>query len=123
MALADVLRQVLPVEVEQDGALTVRHHGTFASLRTMQVDDGLELTSLTQLLAWDLPLTADLRECVAAQANSTMLGTVTLTERDDLADVMLRYNFPAGGLADTALQTLVLMVLDGGIAAARALTG
>ena len=115
MTLADVLAQVIPVEVEEDGALTVRHDGSFASLRTIQVAEGLELISLSQLLAWDLPLNADLRERVAAQASSAMFGTIVLTERPgDLADVMLRYNFPAGGLDPSALQTLVLMVLDGG---------
>ena len=124
MTLADLLAQVMPVQVEDDGALTVRHDGSFASLRTIQVAEGLELISLSQLLAWDLPLNADLRERVAAQANSAMFGTVALTERPgDLADVMLRYNFPAGGLDPSALQTLVLMVLDGGTAVARAIAG
>jgi hypothetical protein len=122
VTLADVLAQVIPVEVEEDGALTVRHDGSFASLRTIQVAEGLELISLSQLLAWDLPLNADLRERVAAQANSAMFGTIALTERPgDLADVMLRYNFPAGGLDPSALQTLVLMVLDGGAQVRRAL--
>lgn len=124
MTLADVLAQVIPVQTEEDGALTVRHDGTFASLRTIQVAEGLDLISLSQLLARDLPLNSDLRERVAAQANSAMFGTIALTERPgDLADVMLRYNFPAGGLDPSALQTLVLMVLAGGTAAARAIVG
>ena len=124
MSLADVLAQVIPVQSEEDGALTVRYDGTFASLRTIEVAEGLELISLSQLLAWDLPLTDDLRERVAAQANSAMFGTVALTERPgDLADVMLRYNFPAGGLDPSALQKLVLMVLAGGAAVASAVTG
>jgi len=124
VTLADVLAQVIPVQTEDDGALTVRHDGTFASLRTIQVAEGLELISLSQLLAWDLPLNAGLRESVAAQANSAMFGTVALTERPGgLADVMLRYNFPAGGLDPSALQALVLMVLAGGTAVARAIAG
>lgn len=123
MALADVLSPVIGVQVEDDGALTLRHDGTFASLRTMQVAEGLELISLSQLLAWDLPLNIELRERVAAQANSAMFGTIALTERPgDVADVMLRYNFPASGLDEQALQTLVLMVLAGGAEARRALT-
>lgn len=117
-----VLSAVLAVQAEDDGALTVRHDGTVASLRTVTIADGLEMVSLTQVLAWELPLNARLRKSVAALANSTMLGTVTLAERPRrLADVMLRYNFPAGGLDEQALQTLVLMVLDGGTAVARAL--
>ena len=39
------------------------------------------------------------------------------------ADVLLRYNFPGGGLGDDALRTLVLMVLDKGAEIRRALTG
>ena len=37
--LADVLGQALPVDVEDDCALTVRHDGTFASLRTVTIAD------------------------------------------------------------------------------------
>lgn len=122
MALVDVLAQVMPVQVEDDGALTVRHDGTVASVREVAIGDGLEMVSLTQVLAWDLPLNADLRKRVAAQTNKTMLGTVSMTEQSGKrADVMLRYNFPAGGLSDEALQTLVLMVLAGGAEARRAL--
>jgi hypothetical protein len=38
------------------------------------------------------------------------------------ADVMLRYNFPGAGLADDALRTLILLVLDTGAQIRRALT-
>jgi hypothetical protein len=52
-----------------------------------------------------------------------MLGTVTMAEQaGGNADVMLRYNFPAGGLAAGALQTLVLMVLAAGAQVRRNLT-
>lgn len=123
MALADVLAGVIPVQIEDDGALTVRHDGTVASLREVTIAEGLEMVSLTQVLAWDLPLTVDLRKRVAAQANKTTLGTVALAEQPGKhADVMLRYNFPVGGLRDEALQTLVLMVLAGGADVRRALT-
>ena len=127
MSLADVLGQVASVEVTGDGALTVRHDGTFASLRTVTIADGLELISLTQALAWDLVPDAELRKSVAAQASRTMLGTVTLVEHPDggldaeRADVVLRYNFPFQGLDDHALQTLVLMVLTAGADVRRAL--
>lgn len=124
MPLAEILEEVMPVQIEDDGALTVRHDGTVASLRTVTVADGLEMVSLTAMLGWDLPLTAELRDRVAAQANRTMLGTVTLTEQPGgRADVVLRYNFPSGGLSAPALRTLVLMVLSGGVQAARAVAG
>lgn len=124
--LGEVLAAVMSVETEDDDALTVRHDGTVASLRVVTIADGLEMVSLTQMLAWDLPNSAELRKSVAALANTTMLGTVTMAEQvggtaGDKADVMLRYNFPAGGLDDRALQTLMLMVLAGGAAARRVL--
>ena len=128
MSLADVLGQVMSVEVTDDDALTVQHDGTFASLRTVTIADGLELVSLTQALAWDLLIDADLRKTVAAQAAKTMLGTVTLVEHPDggvddaeRADVVLRYNFPFAGLDDQALQALVLMVLAAGADVRRSL--
>jgi hypothetical protein len=127
MPLAEILGPVLRVDVEDDGALRVHHEGMVASLRTVTIADGLEMISLTQMLAWDLPLTAKLRKTVAAQAHNTLLGTVTLVEHADgddqgrRGDVVLRYNFPSGGLADPALQTLILMVLAGGADVRRAL--
>ncbi len=124
MDLRGTLAAVMPVQAEDDGALTVRHDGTVASLRTVTIADGLEMVSITQVLAWDLPVNADLRKRVAAQANSTMLGTVTMSEQPGRrADVMLRYNFPGGGLSESALQTLVLMVLDTGAQVRRSLQG
>ncbi|MCV7346246.1 hypothetical protein [Mycolicibacterium rhodesiae] len=119
--LAEVLSAVVPVEVEPDGALTVRYEGTFASLRTVTIAEDIKMVSVTQVLGWDLSSTADLRKRVAAQAQSTMLGTVTFVESGKKGDIMLRYNFPGDGLADHALQTLVLMVLAGGADARRAL--
>ena len=119
--LAEALTAVMPVEVEPDGAVTVRYEGTFASLRTVTIAEDIEMVSVTQVLAWDLPLNADLRKRVAAQAQSTMLGTVTLAESGKKGDAMLRYNFPGEGLTERALQTLVLMVLAGGADTRRAL--
>ena len=124
VGLAEVLAAALPVETDADGALTVHHDGTVASLRAVTIADDLEMISLTQVLAWDLPCNASLRKSVAAQANTTMLGTVTLVERPrKRADVMLRYNFPAAGLSESALRTLVLLVLDTGAGVRRGLTG
>ncbi|HNF04086.1 MAG TPA: hypothetical protein PL146_01795 [Mycobacterium sp.] len=120
--LADILADVMPVDVEADGALTVRHDGTVASLRTVSIADDIEMISLTQVLAWDLPINADLRKRVAAAAQATMLGTVTLVEQTaKRGDVMLRYNFPGDGLGEAALRTLVLMVLAAGVDARRGL--
>ncbi|OAN37863.1 hypothetical protein [Mycolicibacterium iranicum] len=131
--LAVVLTDILPVTREDDGALTVQHEATFASLRVVTIAEGLDLVSLTQVLAWDLPLDSKIRAKVAKHAHDTLLGTVSLVEKIGVApkgsdrpkktgDVLLRYNFPAAGLADDALRTLVLMVLATGADVRRALT-
>jgi hypothetical protein len=130
--LAAALGEVLPVEEETDGALTIRHNGTFASLRVVAVVEDLDLVSLNQMLAWDLPLNKKIRDLVARQAQQTMLGSVALVEkvsekgakRDSgkTGDVLLRYNFPGNGLTDDALRTLTLMVLDTGAEIRRVLT-
>lgn len=130
--LAAVLADVVPVADETDEALTVHHDGTLASLRVVSIADGLDLVSLTQILAWDLPLDKALRDRVAEHARNTQLGTVTLVEKVGEktatrnsarhADVMQRYNFPGGGLADEALRTLVLLVLDTGADIRRSLS-
>ena len=123
-SLVDVLAAVMPVESLDDGALTIAHGGTFASLRPVSIADDLTMVSLNQMLAWDLPLDDHLRKSVAAQAEKTTLGTITLIERPEgsggQADVVLRYNFPVGGLGDQALQTLVMMVLTTGAEVRRA---
>ena len=126
------LTEILPVQREDDSALTVRHDETFASLRVVTIAEGLEMVSLTQVLAWDLPLNAKIRAAVAKHAHDTLLGTVSLVEKIGAAksgsgsakktgDVLLRYNFPAAGLSDDALRTLVMMVLATGADVRRAL--
>jgi hypothetical protein len=119
--LASALEEVVAVREEQDGALTVQHDGTLASLRVVTVAEDLELVSLSQILAWDLRPDRRFRLQVAKHARSTMLGTVTLLDKKDHSDVMLRYNFPGTGLSDRALRTLVLMVLSSGAEIRRAL--
>lgn len=121
--LATVLATVLTTDAEPDGALTVHHEGTLASLRVVPITDELELVSLTQILGWDLALTKKLRERAAEQARLSQLGTVTVVEKGTkTADVLLRYNFPGTGLSDDALCTLVLLVLAKGVDIRQALT-
>lgn len=135
--LASILRGALPIEEEPDGALTLRHNGTLASLRVVNIAEGLDLVSLTQILAWDLPLTKKISDQIAKQARDSNFGSVTLVEKVNdkavqrnsgkgtakTADVMLRYNFPGGGLTDDALRTMILLVLDTGAEIRRSVTG
>jgi hypothetical protein len=126
--LVVVLNEILPTQEESDGAVTVHHDETFASLRVVTIGEGLDMVSLTQILVWDLPLDSKIRAKVAKHASDTLLGTVSLVEKiaskgssKKSADVLLRYNFPAGGLTDDALRTLILMVLATGADVRRTL--
>jgi hypothetical protein len=142
--LSSALGEALTIVEESDGALTVSQDGIVASLRVVTIAEGLEMVSLSQPLAWDLPLTAKVRERVAQHASSTLLGTVALVEKvgggpetatngssakaaarksstRKVGDVMLRYNFPGAGLTDDALRTLILMVLSAGADVRRSL--
>ncbi|BBZ43296.1 hypothetical protein [Mycobacterium parmense] len=135
--LPSILREVLAVEEEPDGAVTVRHDATFASLRVVNIAENLDLVSLTQVVAWDLPLTKKVGDLVAKQARELNFGSLTLLEKVSekaaqrnsgrnaakTADVMLRYNFPGAGLTDDALRTLILLVLDSGAQIRRLLIG
>jgi hypothetical protein len=119
--LKSALEGVVPVVEEDDGALTVRHDGTLASLRVVSVADDLDLVSLSQILAWDIPLDRRVRAQLAKYARDTMLGTVALVEKKRVGEVLLRYNFPGNGLTDDALRTLILMVLATGAELRRGL--
>ncbi len=120
--LAAVLDDILPIQREDDGALTVHHDDTFASLRVVTIAEGLDMVSLTQVVAWDLPVDTKVRNKVARHAHDTQLGTVSLVEKSTgakrnskkVGDVLLRYNFPCAGLTDDALRTLILLVLGAG---------
>jgi hypothetical protein len=120
--LAAVLDDILPIQREDDGALTVHHDDTFASLRVVTIAEGLDMVSLTQVVAWDLPVDTKIRNKVARHAHDTQLGTVSLVEKSTgakrnskkVGDVLLRYNFPGAGLTDDALRTLILLVLGAG---------
>jgi hypothetical protein len=129
--LVSVLDEILPIHEEVDEAVTVHHDDTFASLRVVTIAEGLDMVSLTQIIAWDLPLDSKIRAKVAKHARDTLLGTVSLVEKSapaggnskKTADVLLRYNFPASGLTDDALRTLIMMVLATGADVRRALVG
>jgi len=102
----------------------------------VNIAEGLDLVSLTQIVAWDLPLTKKVSDHVAKQARDSNFGSVSLIEKVNdkavqrnsgkgaakSADVILRYNFPGAGLADDALRTLILLVLDTGAQIRRTLT-
>nr|WP_280270266.1 hypothetical protein [Nocardia wallacei] len=102
----------IDVRVE-DGGLGFEYDGALCSLRGVNLAPGLDVLTLTCLLAWDRPLKAQLHKRVADRNGALQFGSLTVKVRDKLADVMLRYTFPAAGLGDDALSTMLLLVLAG----------
>ncbi len=101
-----------------DGSLGFDYGAVPFALQVVTLTEGLDVVSLTGVLAWDLPLGDEVRTRVASAAEALQFGSIHLIEREAVADVIARYSFPATGLEDTPLTTMLLLVLDG-IAEAR----
>ncbi|NLU85031.1 YbjN domain-containing protein [Rhodococcus sp. HNM0569] len=110
---ADALRVFTQVDTADDGSLRFDYAGALCSLNAMTLTDGLDVVSLTCVLAWDRPASAALHKRVAARNDELQFGTVVAFTRGRTVDVVLRYAFPASGLDDTALTTMLLLVLSG----------
>ncbi|ONM48730.1 hypothetical protein B0T44_03010 [Nocardia donostiensis] len=109
------------VRVDNDGSLRFDYQGALCSLGAMTLTPGLDVLTLTCVLAWDRPLKPQLHKRVAERNNSLQFGSITVIGHGKLADVILRYTFPAAGLDDQALATMLLLVLSGAGQARRGL--
>ncbi|CRK51723.1 conserved hypothetical protein [Rhodococcus sp. RD6.2] len=96
-----------------DGSLGFEYAGALCSMRAVNLAPGLDVLSLTAVLAWDRPVSTTLHRKVAAKNDALQFGLVSVITRGRLADVILRYTFPAAGLTDEALTTMLLLVLAG----------
>ncbi|WP_040789622.1 hypothetical protein [Nocardia paucivorans] len=110
----------IDVRVDNDGSLRFDYEGVLCSLTAVTLTPGLDVLTLTCVLAWDRPLKPQLHKRVAERNSSLQFGSIVVIGRDKLADVILRYTFPGAGLDDQALSTMLLLVLSG---AARARQG
>ncbi|MEU5843244.1 hypothetical protein [Rhodococcus sp. NPDC047139] len=106
-----------------DGSFGFDYGAVPFALQVVTLTEGLDVVSVTGVLAWDLPLDTIARARVATAADALQFGSVHLIERDDDADVVLRYSFPATGLEDAALTTMLLLVLDGAAEARASVAG
>lgn len=105
--------QDVDVRVDSDGSLGFEYDGALCSIRAVTLAPGLTVLSLTSVLAWDRSLKTALHKRVAERNNEIQFGSVTLIARGQLGDVILRYTFPAEGLDDGALTTMLLLALSG----------
>ena len=114
LALArEALEGFVEVTVDDDGSLALQHAEVLAVLQAVALAPGLVVLSTTCVLAWDLPAGPRLTASALAAGEAVQFGGIGVSERDGLADVTLRYAFPAAGMATDALRTLLLLVLSG----------
>ncbi|NLE80121.1 MAG: hypothetical protein GX610_11170 [Rhodococcus sp.] len=118
---SEALANFVSVDTVDDGSLGFEFAGALCSLSAMTLSDGLEVLSLTCVLAWDRPISAALHKKVAERNQSVQFGSVALFGHGRFGDVILRYTFPAAGLSDEALTTMLLLVLSGADSARQGL--
>jgi hypothetical protein len=118
-ALTPFVQLRTPVaEDNGDGSFGFDYGAVPFALQVVTLTEGLDVVSLTGVLAWDLPLGDEVRNRVATAAEALQFGSIHVIERESVADVIVRYSFPATGLEDSPLTTMLLLVLDG-VAEAR----
>ncbi|OLF08313.1 hypothetical protein BLA60_23020 [Actinophytocola xinjiangensis] len=100
------------VHVDDDGALSFRHVDVPCAVQAMQLAEGLTVLSLTCVVAWDLPDDPNLASSAAERAGQGLFGTLGVVHTDKGMDVTLRYAFPADGIAEPALGTLLMLVVS-----------
>nr|WP_157391259.1 hypothetical protein [Nocardia terrae] len=98
---------------EEEAALGFEYEGALCSLRAVNLSPGLDVLALMCILAWDRPLKPQLHKRVAERNATLQFGTLTVVSREKEADVILRYTFPAAGLEDEPLATILLLTLSG----------
>ncbi|SFD67580.1 hypothetical protein SAMN04487819_10222 [Actinopolyspora alba] len=108
------LENYYEVRVDDDGALTFLHSGTPCALQAMRLAEGLTVLSLTCVIAWDLPQEDAIARWVAERAGQGMFGTLGVVRTEGGTDLTLRYAFPADGMTEEPLATLLMLVVSGG---------
>lgn len=126
-SMIDVARRALEhyhdVTVDDDGALTFAHGGVVCAVQGLQLDEGLDVLNLTCVVAWDLPPEQDVPTRVAMGAGEGLFGTPRVIRGEQGWDVTLRYAFPASGLEEKAMGTLLMLVVSSASSLRAELTG
>lgn len=116
------LERYLDVTADEDGALTFRHGEVLCVLQGLELAEGLPVLSLTCVVAWDLPLDQDIAARVGVRAGEGLFGTLGAIKGQHGWDITLRYAFPAAGLAEQPLGTLLMLVVSSASALRTELT-
>ena len=111
------------VTVDDDGAITFAHGGVLCVVQGLELEEGLPVLNLTCVVAWDLPPEDDVPTRVAMGAGEGLFGTPRVIRGEKGWDVTLRYAFPAAGLEEKAMGTLLMLVVGHASALRAELTG
>lgn len=122
--VTSLLGEIGDVSRPDDESVVVAVGSTRASIRTLALTDDLDVLTVTQLVALDLPNTDELRDDVEVQAAELSFGSLRRSDPEGVTtDVLLYYTFPMGTLADVALLTVLHLVLGAGADIATRLHG
>jgi hypothetical protein len=114
--MLDVARAALEryhdVTVVDDGTLSFAHGGVVCAVQGTELEEGLPVLNLTCVVAWDLP-DDDVPTRVALGAGEGLFGTARVIRSERGWDVTFRYAFPAAGLDEKAMGTLLMLVVAG----------
>ncbi|GAC69394.1 hypothetical protein [Gordonia soli] len=122
--VAALAAEIGTVDTTDDESVVVQVGTTRASLRVLTLAPGLEVLSVTQLIAVNLPNTEALRTDVENCDAELSFGALRRSEPQGVTtDVLQYYTFPAGSLEDVPLLTIVHIVLSAGSDVADRLTG
>jgi hypothetical protein len=100
------------VTADDDGSLTFAHGGVVCALQGMDLEEGLPVLNLTCVVAWDLPAESDVPTQVALGVGEGLFGTPRVFRGSAGWDVTWRYAFPAAGLDEKAMGTLLMLVVS-----------
>ena len=116
-ATLDIARKALEnyhdVTVDEDGSLTFAHGGVVCAVQGMELEEGLPVLNITCVVAWDLPIESDVPTRVVFGAGEGLFGTPRVIRGQNGWDVTMRYAFPAAGLDEKAMGTMLMLVVSG----------
>jgi hypothetical protein len=101
------------VTADDDGSLTFVHGGVVCALQGLDLEEGLPVLNLTCVVAWDLPAESDVPTQVALGVGEGLFGTPRVIRGSAGWDITWRYAFPAAGLDEKAMGTLLMLVVSG----------
>ncbi|SFN32051.1 hypothetical protein SAMN05216207_1012133 [Pseudonocardia ammonioxydans] len=99
------------VQVDDDGALTFAHGGVLCVVQGTELEEGLPVLNITCVVAWDLS-DDDVPRRVGLGIGEGLFGTPRVVQGERGWDVTLRYAFPALGLAEQPMGTLLMLVVS-----------